>query len=571
MRKVNEARTGSTPQSESKSETAFRLITEHLLNPSSTALPTAAYQFVERLFGARRMAADHLALIWTGTVRSRDHCLEKFSRILHISKNASIETLDSLRKMGILRIIADYQVCLTDKAFDRAVENDMPFQESANAIQIDDFVLGAALTLFQSDKAPEISKQSVPGKQEPYIAELEAVSTREDSDAPSRFFCDIYKVLDKYPGTPFASSVRQLSAGLDREEAAVFLALLGFFGRHFVTPMSADSFQSASWRYAFQRTIGRLVQLGLAVSVHGYDSGSDRIKKDQYRISPRCAEAFRGYEVIIDFSQLAEVGTFIPHTLIPQKELFFAEADRRGMERLRRAASPEHYDRIIRSLKEKEFRACISAIMAGLPGTGKTELARQIARETGRGLLMTDTAKLYGTLWGESEKNFRHLFQMYRYLCAVSARCPILFMDEADGILGKRITVVHGIDKSENVVQNIILDELNSMPGLFIATTNRLENIDEAMGRRFMFKMEFHLPDKATRVKIWASRFPDLPKGDIDTLADRYELSGAYIDNVASMAIIDGIIDDKAVTLDDLISYCESQEFGSVVKRSIGF
>ena len=161
----------------------------------------------------------------------------------------------------------------------------------------------------------------------------------------------------------------------------------------------------------------------------------------------RGGETACGMEKLFNFGVLAEFGTFTPLQDIRPKELFFSEQDRKAIERLRRAAAPSEYKRIIAALKEAGLRPCLSALLWGAPGTGKTELARQIARESGRSILVVDVPKLFGIYVGEGSIRLRHLFQTYRYVCAVSSVAPILFMDEADGILSQRVSrMVSGVD-----------------------------------------------------------------------------------------------------------------------------
>ena len=145
-------------------------------------------------------------------------------------------------------------------------------------------------------------------------------------------------------------------------------------------------------------------------------------------------------------------------------------------------------------------------------------------------------------------------------------------MDEADGILAKRSEAgTSSTRRSENIIQNIILEETNTLPGIFVATTNLIGSLDDAMLRRFMIRLEFHLPDAATRERLWHARFPSIPEEEIAELAARFVISGGLIDNIASIAIVNGIIRNRTVTAKDLASYCEEQGFGSQERQRIGF
>lgn len=64
------------------------------------------------------------------------------------------------------------------------------------------------------------------------------------------------------------------------------------------------------------------------------------------------------------------------------------------------------------------------------------------------------------------------------------------------------------IDKMENSIQNIILEEMESLEGIMIATTNLTTNLDKAFERRFLYKIEFSRPDVEVRSQIWQVMLP---------------------------------------------------------------
>ena len=102
-----------------------------------------------------------------------------------------------------------------------------------------------------------------------------------------------------------------------------------------------------------------------------------------------------------------------------------------------------------------------------------------------------------------------------------------LFFNEADAVFTKRIeNVEQSVDQMNNSIQNIILEEMESIEGILIATTNLLFNLDPAFERRFIFKVEFKMPEKDSRAKIWRSMIPTLSEEDAAVLADKYAFSG---------------------------------------------
>lgn len=292
------------------------------------------------------------------------------------------------------------------------------------------------------------------------------------------------------------------------------------------------------------------------------DSDSELIKQNNMLLSERvCKSLFGGMESIIDFSSIMGQTRILKWNEIEEKPLFFNEEETVGIQRLYQMAQEVEYQRITAALKEHHLKVAVSGILYGGPGTGKTELAKQIARSTKRNLLVVDASKLTGSYVGESERNYRDLFRNFRYIEAVSSRSPIMFIDEADGILGKRIPGAgNSRDRYVNTIQNIILDELNDFEGILLATTNLASNLDDAMDRRFLVKIEFNIPNEDTRHKIWKSKLPNVSDMDLAVIAREFSFSGGYIDNVATQAIIESIMNgSNVVTLDSLIKYSKDE------------
>ena len=266
-------------------------------------------------------------------------------------------------------------------------------------------------------------------------------------------------------------------------------------------------------------------------------------------------------EDIIDFSSIMGQTRLLRWSEIEEKPLFYNEEENKGIKRLYQISQEEEYNRVSAALKEHHLKVAVSGILYGGPGTGKTELAKQIARTTQRNLLIVDASKLVGSYIGESERNCRDLFRNFRYIEAVSSRAPIMFMDEADGFLGKRIPGAgNSRDRYVNIIQNIILEELNDFEGILLATTNLASNLDEAMDRRFLVKIQCHTPDENTRKKIWKSKLPKVAEEDLAVVARDFSFTGGHIDNVATQAIIESIMNgSNTVTLESLINFSKDE------------
>lgn len=245
---------------------------------------------------------------------------------------------------------------------------------------------------------------------------------------------------------------------------------------------------------------------------------------------------------------------------ITEKPLFFNAAEQEQIDRLTHLLSQDSLPSIQQRLEEQGMRKGFACLFYGAPGTGKTETVLQIARLTGRDIMQIDIAGLRDKFVGESEKNIKSVFTRYRELCKTSDVMPILFFNEADAILGKRMeNVERSVEKMDNAMQNIILQEIEDLDGILIATTNLTSNLDAAFERRFLFKVEFHKPDTEAKTKIWASMLKNLSEEDAHTLAVNYNFSGGQIENIARKRTIDYILSGELATLDRIESYCQNE------------
>ena len=170
----------------------------------------------------------------------------------------------------------------------------------------------------------------------------------------------------------------------------------------------------------------------------------------------------------------------------------------------------------------------------GEPGTGKTMAAHAIAKHLGRKILAVNYADIESKYVGETPKNIRKAFE------AAAATNSILFFDEADAILSKRVTnMSSATDVSVNQTRSVMLMVMNDYQDFVIFATNFISNFDPAFMRRISTHIEFKLPDLDCRKKIWQHYIlPTMPNNiDIDELAEKYEgLSGSDISNAVLMA-----------------------------------
>lgn len=257
----------------------------------------------------------------------------------------------------------------------------------------------------------------------------------------------------------------------------------------------------------------------------------------------------------------------------PTKKMYYNQEERNQVGRLEAILDEDSIRKIFERMKENGLRTGITYLFYGAPGTGKTETVYQLAKQSGRKIMEVDVAKLRDSYVGETEKNVRELFVNYRTACSENDRMPILLFNEADAILGKRMDgAVKAIDRMENSVQNILLQELESFSGILIATTNLEGNLDTAFERRFLFKVRFSKPGKWARGKIWKAQFREMPDAMASTLAAEFQLSGGQIENIARKYLIDNLLFENQLDLDTLRQLCrEETKTKAAVRKKIGF
>ncbi|MDX4051026.1 ATP-binding protein [Aliarcobacter skirrowii] len=241
-----------------------------------------------------------------------------------------------------------------------------------------------------------------------------------------------------------------------------------------------------------------------------------------------------------------------------KKEIFLDERVARDINQLKDICSSKNFNKIVKDLKKANLPSGIVSIFYGFAGTGKTASVYEIAKLTKRDVLQVDISSIQSKWVGESEKNTKAIFDEYYKACEILKSKPILLFNEADAIISKRLDVNDAVSQMNNTMQNILLEELENFDGIFMATTNLIDNMDDAFSRRFLNKIKFDRPTAKTREHIWKSKLPELEDKIYEKLSI-YDLSGGQIENVTRKYLINKILNQKEFDFDEILEYIKEE------------
>ncbi|KAJ1859200.1 hypothetical protein GGH12_002916 [Coemansia sp. RSA 1822] len=147
-------------------------------------------------------------------------------------------------------------------------------------------------------------------------------------------------------------------------------------------------------------------------------------------------------------------------------------------------------------------------LLFGPPGTGKTMLAKAVARESGSVVLNIRGSDVYDKYFGEGEKLVEAVFSLARKL----APC-VIFIDEVDALFSARSS--GETNRHRRDIMNQIMSEWDGINSLrrrgqnrgapqvmVMAATNRPFDLDDAILRRLPRRILVDLPSEADRAKI---------------------------------------------------------------------
>jgi SpoVK/Ycf46/Vps4 family AAA+-type ATPase len=186
-------------------------------------------------------------------------------------------------------------------------------------------------------------------------------------------------------------------------------------------------------------------------------------------------------------------------------------------------------------------------LFAGPSGTGKSLAAEVVAAELLLPLWRVDLSRVVSKYIGETERNLSEIF------AAAESSGVMLLFDEADALFGKRSEVNDSHDRYANLEISFLLQRMEVYDGIAVLSTNLLGHVDDAFARRLTATVHFPFPDPALRKRLWEQVWPDeAPVADdleFDELAEKYELTGGNIRNIAVAAATTAASDGRVIRM----------------------
>ena len=304
-----------------------------------------------------------------------------------------------------------------------------------------------------------------------------------------------------------------------------------------------------------------------------YNNDNGFVNRESFKMTQQAKQDLFSELNLSTMSENKKKGDVLKAEDIVEKKLFYETLIQSQITELGKLLDDSQYQMIRYRLKESGFRCGFTCLFYGEPGTGKTETVLQLARQAGRDIMQVNISEIKSMWVGESEKNIKQIFDTYRKKVEEFKITPILLFNEADAIIGKRQEgAERAVDKMENTIQNIILQEMETLDGILVATTNLAQNMDKAFERRFLYKIHFTKPTLEARASIWHEMIPVLSEDESRSLASKYDFSGGQIENIARHYTIDSILHGTSENvLETLSRHCDNERLDSKGHRTIGF
>ncbi|HSK18044.1 MAG TPA: CDC48 family AAA ATPase [Longimicrobiales bacterium] len=203
------------------------------------------------------------------------------------------------------------------------------------------------------------------------------------------------------------------------------------------------------------------------------------------------------------------------------------------------------------SFERLGIRPAKGFLLFGPPGTGKTMLAKAVAREAEANFIATKSSNLLSKWYGESERQISRLFQRARQVAPT-----VIFIDEIDSLAPSRGGGLGEPAVTERVVNTLLaeMDGLEELRGVVvIAASNRPALLDPALLRpgRFDDLIYVPVPERDGRLHILKIHTRNMPLGDdvdLEAVAARTEgYTGADLEDVVRRAGLQALRDNLDV------------------------
>ena len=143
----------------------------------------------------------------------------------------------------------------------------------------------------------------------------------------------------------------------------------------------------------------------------------------------------------------------------------------------------------------------MNILLAGAPGTGKTEFVKYLAKKLDKKLTIKMANDLLDCYVGETEKRIANAFE------EAFQEKSILFIDEGDAMLGSRSKATHNW---EVTMVTTLLNQMENFQGIFVMATNFAQHLDTAALRRFTYKLQFDYLDEEGKELFYKRSFAHL-------------------------------------------------------------
>lgn len=206
----------------------------------------------------------------------------------------------------------------------------------------------------------------------------------------------------------------------------------------------------------------------------------------------------------------------------------------------------------------------------GKAGTGKTLAAEALAGTLGKNFISLGMADVESKFMGDTAKNIQAAFE------SANSTGAVLFFDEADTLLGKRLSsVTQGIDNEVNSLRSTLLIELERFEGIVIFASNFAENYDKAFESRISQHVLFELPDAIGRRLLWEKHLlPTIPLAEerenlLCQLVDKTEgFSGRNIRNCMRLAMPKTLLEAERTGSEPKLAWLHLEQAIDEIRRA---